>query len=609
VPSFPAGIWAADWEFSREEDQELPRPVCFAALEVGSGREIRLFGEKIYRYKEAPLPTGPDACMLAYSSGAEGSCFAVAGWQDPVNIIDPYAEHLVELNGRPGRYEGDTQLLEAMRHHGLPVREHAHKTAMRDLARFKDPRAMTAEERTALSVYNMEDNFDTRDLYHTQVEKGLIDVPQALWRGRYVYLNGSMIQHEGLPTDTAAYEEIGMALPRFRPAILNAVDEYGIFEDGHLREAKVNVLIEQAGLAEVWPLTETGKYKRDEKTWKEMATLHDSGLTDPRARRLMPLYRAFSLLEQLEDPGFTIGSDKRNRYWTRPLLSKTGRNQPGKGNILAAHKVWRGLLTGIPGYALVEIDYSSQEIWIRAGRSGCPVSLEELASGDPHLMGAINTNFVAADASPEVLAVARERIKPLTHGISYGISHVGISKQLGVPTRRAISLRRSYDRTHPDLIAWQNAYVRHAYSTRRITAPMGWSMYVDQHVSRRTLLNWPMQTIGGEILRAAVVMLAAQGFTICATAHDSIYFLMPLDNLAEQIALAKEIMSLVTLPFTNGYPIPTKYKIVLPGERLLTPETRPIWDWLITLARTPKGQEWTALRTPDTCITSEHPPV
>jgi hypothetical protein len=82
-----------------------------------------------------------------------------------------------------------------------------------------------------------------------------------------------------------------------------------------------------------------------------------------------------------------------------------------------------------------------------------------------------------------------------------------------------------------------------------------------------------------------VSVLVRHGFTICATAHDSIYFLMPLEGLTERVVLARELMSSVTLPFTHGYPIPTKATVVLPGERLLDAETRPVWNRLVGLAR------------------------
>jgi hypothetical protein len=109
-------------------------------------------------------------------------------------------------------------------------------------------------------------------------------------------------------------------------------------------------------------------------------------------------------------------------------------------------------------------------------------------------------------------------------------------------------------------------------------------MHVNLSVARRTLLNWMMQSCGAEMLRAAVVLLIQEGFTVCATAHDSILFLMPLDDLEEWVALAREVMEQVSLTFTNGILVRTKAKIVRPGERLLDRDTRPMWDRIANLA-------------------------
>jgi DNA polymerase I-like protein with 3'-5' exonuclease and polymerase domains len=211
--------------------------------------------------------------------------------------------------------------------------------------------------------------------------------------------------------------------------------------------------------------------------------------------------------------------------------------------------------------------------------------LREVSSGDIHMATAINMRLAPVGATAESHPAERNQAKPISHGANYGISHIGVSRRLGVSQREGHRLLQAYDREHPVFRAWQRAVIHHAYSTRRIAAPMGWSMHVSSKVSRRTLMNWTMQSTGSEILWAAVAVLVRHGFTICATAHDSIYFLMPLDGLAERIALARELMSSVTLPFTFGHPIPTKAKVVPPGERLLDGETRPVWDRLIGLAR------------------------
>jgi hypothetical protein len=59
------------------------------------------------------------------------------------------------------------------------------------------------------------------------------------------------------------------------------------------------------------------------------------------------------------------------RFFAKPLLSRTGRNQPSTSeNILGNAKWWRGPITPLDGCAVVEIDWSGQENAIAAGQSG-----------------------------------------------------------------------------------------------------------------------------------------------------------------------------------------------------------------------------------------------
>src|SRR5689334_17300115 len=117
---YPGGLWCCDFEFQHEDHREHPVPVSMTALEIFSGRTVRLFQEGLHALRAAPFDTSDRACMVAFSSGAEASCFAVLGWPAPVNVIDPYAEHLLDLNGRPGRDRHGNSLLAALNRHCLP---------------------------------------------------------------------------------------------------------------------------------------------------------------------------------------------------------------------------------------------------------------------------------------------------------------------------------------------------------------------------------------------------------------------------------------------------------------------------------------------------------
>jgi hypothetical protein len=218
LPRFRDGLWCVDFEYSRTDDRELPRQVCMTAVEAQTGHEIRLFGEELLKRKAAPFPTGQNACAVAYSAGAEGSCFAVLGWADPVNVVDPYAEHLRDINGRrvPGLngklVQIGARLLDARRWHGLEVRDQAYKEAMQDKATHQQTFSET--EKAEMLAYCMADNTDTLGLVRAMDAKNLINWPQALWRGRFTWLSGSQIEHHPLLVDTESYREIEASLPR-----------------------------------------------------------------------------------------------------------------------------------------------------------------------------------------------------------------------------------------------------------------------------------------------------------------------------------------------------------------------------------------------------------
>ncbi len=565
---YPGGIWACDFEFQREDNREHPIPVAFTALEINSGRTVRIFQEELRALRAAPFDTSERACMVAFSSGAEASCFSVLGWPTPANVIDPYAEHLLEMNGRPGRVSKDTSLIAALRHHDLPAMTAEYKEKMRDLVRFQN--RWNEEERVQVLDYCMEDNINAAAVLKAQDTKGM-NWEQALWRGRYLFASGGHIEHHGIPIDVATYERLQEGFPRLRHELIAADDKFHVFVDDHRNYKKCAELIQQTGLP--WPRGDGGKYKLDNETREAMVR---------RQPKLEPWQKLLLLLDQLHHTKLAIGADGRNRFWTRPLLSKTGRNQPSTSdNIFGNAKWWRGLVTPPEGFAIVVIDWSGQEYVIAAGQSGCPSMRRACESGDIHMTTMILAGLVPEDATEETHSEERKQGKTLTHGSNYGITPFGIALRLNIPLARARSLLRAYDRIHRVFRSWQDDYVNRAYLLRRVTTSLGWSMYVDLSVGYRTIMNWPMQATGGEMLRAAVVMLIRAGFTICATSHDAVMLQVPLDHLDERVAAARQVMERVSLTFTHGIRVRTKPQIVLPGERLLDKETRPMWDQIM----------------------------
>lgn len=112
---------------------------------------------------------------------------------------------------------------------------------------------------------------------------------------------------------------------------------------------------------------------------------------------------------------------------------------------------------------------------------------------------------------------------------------------------------------------------------------MGWQMQVVGEPNPRAIQNWMMQASGAEMLRAAVVKMFNAGLTLCATAHDAIMIEAPVDRLAEEVALAREIMERVSLSFTRGLTVRTDARILRPGERYLEPRATRMWQLITEL--------------------------
>jgi DNA polymerase I len=78
-------IWCLDFEFVTR-DGENPRPVCFVAKELGTGRLIRLWQDQLG--PEPPFEIDDDTLIIAYYAPAEIGCFLELGWPAPTRIID-----------------------------------------------------------------------------------------------------------------------------------------------------------------------------------------------------------------------------------------------------------------------------------------------------------------------------------------------------------------------------------------------------------------------------------------------------------------------------------------------------------------------------------------
>src|SRR5262245_43699225 len=116
-----------DTEF-REDANHLPIPVSLHAHDKVSGKTLSLRRNELLASTRLPFDSGPDDVMLAFASNAELQSFLSLGLPFPTNVIDPYVENIVAINGNTAVWppadeknrKGRPRLLDALKLHGIP---------------------------------------------------------------------------------------------------------------------------------------------------------------------------------------------------------------------------------------------------------------------------------------------------------------------------------------------------------------------------------------------------------------------------------------------------------------------------------------------------------
>ena len=73
--------------------------------------------------------------------------------------------------------------------------------------------------------------------------------------------------------------------------------------------------------------------------------------------------------------------------------------------------------------------------------------------------------------------------------------------------------------------------------------------------SRRVSLalqNWPIQSLGAEMLRVTVDMIQEAGIDVCAPVHDAVVIEAAAGDLDDAVATSKELMQRASLAVTRG---------------------------------------------------------
>ncbi|MEA4947327.1 MAG: DNA polymerase I [Oscillospiraceae bacterium] len=289
-------------------------------------------------------------------------------------------------------------------------------------------------------------------------------------------------------------------------------------------------------------------------------------------------YRTLTKLKSTYADGLlkVISPDGRIHTSFQMTVTATGRlssTEPNLQNIPVRSELGgeiRKMFTAGPGNLLVDADYSQIELRLLAHISGDKAMREAFLSGmDFHTVTASQVFGVPVEA---VTPLLRGRAKAVNFGIVYGISPWSLGNDIGVSTAEAKAYMDAYYEKYSGVRAYMDSiiekakrdgYVETLYGRRRSLPELKSSNFAQRSFGERVALNMPIQGTAADIIKLAMVNVAARlrreglAAQLILQVHDELIVECPADE-AETVKklLEEEMENVVHL----AVPLPAEAK-------------------------------------------------
>jgi DNA polymerase I len=568
----------ADFEFVAKPG-ERPDVVCLAWHEQPSGQTYRLWRDQLG--PTPPYPIDDQTLYVCFVANAELSCHLALGWPLPANVLDLSAEFRCITNGRT--VPAGKGLLGALAYYRFNDVDSKRKDDLRK--RIMKGWPFTNQERDEILLYCASDVEAMVRLLPKMLPEIELDV--ALHRGEFVAASARM-EHRGVSIDMEIFAQLAdkRAWSYVRDAMVPMIDaQYGVYSKGsdgdwHFSMEKFEASLEREGIVG-WPRTDTGKLSMQRKVFESMTKGH------PQLESLRQLRHARDKMRKIK---LAVGNDGRNRTTLWPFKAKTSRTQPKAAQWIFSPAVWlRSLIKPEPGRAVAYVDWSSMEFMIAASLSGDPVMLEFYRSGDPYLSFCKRVGKAPETATKHTHGALRDRYKTGLLAIQYGVQAETLASRLGISTFEAHEMLAQHRQVFAVYWQWAEDWLAHAFDTGVMWTPMGWFCRTGiTEFNGRSIINFPVQGAGADILRLACIWATRHELELCAPVHDAILIEAPEDRIEADVALLQELMrraSRVVLTACGDVPceLRTDAKIVRYPDRYTDPRGDEVWGRVLEL--------------------------
>jgi DNA polymerase I len=561
-----AYVVRADAEFIAKPG-ERPHVVCFA-YKVNDAPTRALWEDELG--SSPPYPIGDDSVFACFTQ-AELTCHLSKGWPLPAHVIDLNCELRWMANGL--KLPNGHGLLGFCRWLGLDIGDAIAKDAIR--TRIIQGGPFSSEEIGLILRYCASDVDVTAELLARVLPH--LNLKHALHRGEFSKVS-ALMEHRGVPINGRLLRKIAANWDALRDPIVPKLDRAGIYvphNDGtyHFSFDRFEDFLRQESIA--WPRTEDGRLSTASKTFDAIAKGHEQ-LEDLRQLR--------HIRDKMRTIELAVGADNRNRTVLWPFKAKSGRTQPAASQWSFSPAVWvRNLIEPEPGMAIAYVDWSSMEFLIAAVLSGDPLMLA-LYAMDPYLAFAKHVGVAPLDATKRTHAALRDRYKTGLLAIQYGISYLTLALKLSVTEVAAREMIAQHHQLFSTYWAWADDWLHWSLDHGIMWTPIDWRCAVGEtELKTRTIINWPVQSCGGDILRLACVWATRYGLKLIAPVHDAILLESPIARIDRDVEFMQDIMRRASRCVLGGYELRTDATIVRHPDHYTDSRGDEVWGHVTAL--------------------------
>jgi DNA polymerase I len=181
----------------------------------------------------------------------------------------------------------------------------------------------------------------------------------------------------------------------------------------------------------------------------------------------------------------------------------------------------------VPGMALAQIDYGSEEIGIAAALSRDPALMADYLSGDPYRQFAAEALGILNPTEQQ-----RQVYKATVLGRIYGLGAASLARNLGISRPETERIIDQMHARYPVLNAWLERVITKAAHLVPIICTLGWSLTATGRPGEeRTFLNFPMQANASKLMR--LVIIRASKLRLIECAHDSFLIEDTIDRIEQ----------------------------------------------------------------------------